>query len=300
MVGYAGSQPAMSFSVSRWPIARPQRPIISPGAAADDRRAEDAAAAIREDLDVALGPPLGARPVVLGKGPAQHVHQDAAGLRLRLARPDFGQLGVGEGHSRDDRRVDPDGQAEEQGADHERRVVARDMGELRPAGDVAHRIDAPVGGAQPVADGNALLVVGDAGDIEPEALDIRAAAGGDQQVGAVEAVLAASGLDEQPDAAPALLAGLDDGRRREQANPFARQCAGHHGGRLGVFGGKRPGRLDDRHLRAEPADTPAPVPGRPVRRRSTSRWAGRFRSVEDRLVGEKGHLREPRDGRDAR
>ena len=80
-------------------------------------------------------------------------------------------------------------------------VIAGDMGELRPARGVAHGEDPAVGGAQPPIDDEAASGIGgDAGLVEIEALEVGAAAGGHQQMRALDAPLARSVLEHDGDA----------------------------------------------------------------------------------------------------
>src|ERR1041384_1484738 len=53
----------------------------------DDGRSEDAAILRRNDLDVAVGFPLGLRPVIVVIGPAQHADLLVAPARLWLRQP---------------------------------------------------------------------------------------------------------------------------------------------------------------------------------------------------------------------
>ena len=86
--------------------------------------------------------------------------------------------------------VDPERKAEQRVPDDEPGLVNGDVGEFRPARDVADRVDALVAGAQLLVDGDAVRLVADAGGIESEILDVRPASRGDQEMRAFDRLLA--------------------------------------------------------------------------------------------------------------
>ena len=98
----------------------------------------------------------------------------------------MGQFRIGVGHPGQRRVIDLGRQPEQHVPDHDAGVVAGDVGELRPAGHVADREDAAVGGAETGVGLDALGRELDAGGFEAEAVDIGLAAGGDQQVRAFD------------------------------------------------------------------------------------------------------------------
>ena len=61
-------------------------------------------------------------------------------------------------------------------------MIGGEVGGVRPDGHVADRIDALVGGAQPLVDVDAVRLVADAGCIEIEIFDIRPAPDGDEKM----------------------------------------------------------------------------------------------------------------------
>ena len=147
-VGYGTTIPAMARMLRPWPIASVQVVISSPACGADDGGAEDPALAVGDDLDVAAGLALGLGAVVLVERPAQHPDAPCGAARLVLGEADMGELGVGEGHARDQVVVGLRRQPEQRVPDDKAGVIVGGVGELRPAGDVADGVDAAVGGAQ--------------------------------------------------------------------------------------------------------------------------------------------------------
>ena len=91
------------------------------------------------------------------------------------------QFRIGIGHPWHGVVVDLDRQAEQRVPDHQAGVIIGGVGELQlPRRDVADRIDAPVGGLEPLVHHDAGAIVFDAGGFEIEPVDRRLAAGGDQ------------------------------------------------------------------------------------------------------------------------
>src|SRR5262249_19533971 len=152
------------------------------GTGADDGGAQDAPARVGYHLDMAHGFALGLGAVVLVIGPAQYPHlaPAAASARLRLGLPDMGQLRIGEGHAPQNAQVDLGPQAEQPVPDHQPGLIVGDVGELRPAGGVADRVDAAVPArAQAPVDADGVAVVADAGAVEAKVFHVETPAGGD-------------------------------------------------------------------------------------------------------------------------
>jgi hypothetical protein len=207
---------------------------------------------------------------------------------LRFGQADLRQFGVGIGGPGDVVGPRLGRQAEQHRADDDARVVARDMGELQPAGGIAHGIDPLVGGAQRGIDLDAAPVIIDARLFEVELVDIHLTAHGDQQVGAGEA-------------APVL--GFDGDRAVAARHggalapstisiPSARSFLQHHRGGLRVVLAQRLGAFDHRDLRPEaamrlrhfhPDGTAA----------DDDQVIGTLAQVEDRLVGVVGRVASP-------
>ena len=104
----------------------------------DDRRADDAPAR-HDDLGEAMGLAFRLRPVVVVQRPARHRDREALRARLRLGQPDMRKLGIRERAPRNGRSIRLRRNLEQHAANDEPRVIARDMRELQPAGDVADR-----------------------------------------------------------------------------------------------------------------------------------------------------------------
>ena len=112
------------------------------------------------------------------------------------------QFRIGEGDPRNRVLVDLAGEAKQRIPDHQPGMIVGDVGELRPARGVANGVDAPVGGAQVPVDPHALAVVADAGPVETEIIDICPPAGRDQQMAALDCLLARSAADDHAHALP--------------------------------------------------------------------------------------------------
>src|SRR6202023_4222593 len=105
-----------------------------------------------------------------------------AAAGVALVEADVGDLGAGVGAPGNGQRAGL-GPAEEQRVlDHQPRLGVGDVGELELRGHVAAGEDARVAGAQPVVDLDSLRRVADAGGPETEPLDVRLAAGGDENL----------------------------------------------------------------------------------------------------------------------
>src|SRR6266702_2777840 len=97
----------------------------------------------------------------------------------------MGELRVGEGYARDAVRVYLHGQAEQCVPDDETGLVVGEMGELAATGHIADRIDAAVRRLEPFVDDDAVVVARDAGALERKAVDVRLAAGRDEEMAAL-------------------------------------------------------------------------------------------------------------------
>ena len=137
-----------------------------------------------------VGIPFGDGAVVVGERPAQDRDTMAGGAGLGLGHADLCQLRARIGDARQRRIVDPRRQAEQRAADHDAGVVGADMGEGARAdalrvGDVADRIDAPVGqAAQSAVGGDARPAGPHVAGGQIERLEVRPPADRDQQVAA--------------------------------------------------------------------------------------------------------------------
>ena len=155
-------------------------------------------------------------------------------------------------------------------------------------------MDAPVGGAQAGAGPDAGLVEFDARRLQSEALDIGMAAGGDQQMRAVDRLLQQMPGQKQPDAGPARL-DADDLDVFAQNHAFARQPCQGGVGQFRVFARQhRPG-VQHRDLAAEAAEG--------LRQFDTRRAAAedhqtrrQARDIENALVGQRPHQFDAGDG----
>ena len=94
--------------------------------------------------------------------------------------------------------VDLDRYAEQGVADHQAGVMIGDVRGVGPAGDVADRVDALVGGAQRAVDDDAARRAADAGGVEVEVLDIRPPPGGDEEMRALDRLRAGSAWRARP------------------------------------------------------------------------------------------------------
>ena len=126
--------------------------------------------------------PLGLRAVVLAIRPAQDANDAALRPCRVLEKTDLGQLRIGIGHPGYGMMVEPDRRAEQRVADHQPGPVIGAVGVCGLPGDIAHRIDALVGGAQRPVEGNAARRVTDAGGVEIKVLDVRPAPCRDQKM----------------------------------------------------------------------------------------------------------------------
>ena len=103
--------------------------------------------------------------------------------RLALVEADVGDLGLGVGAPGHHQGRELPAPAEERVLHHDLRGGVGRVGELPGHAHVAGGVDAAIRGAQPVVDLDApLRVEGDARRLEPEPLDVRRAARGDQQL----------------------------------------------------------------------------------------------------------------------
>src|SRR5208282_2170620 len=110
--------------------------------------AEDLAGAVGDDLDVAIGRMLYLGAVVLAIGPAQDADDTALHPGLLLEKADLGQFGIGINYRGYGTMVDPERHAKQRVADHQTGVVIGGVRGRGSAGDLTHRVDALVGGAQ--------------------------------------------------------------------------------------------------------------------------------------------------------
>ena len=169
------------------------------------------------------------------------------------------------------------------------------MGELIAAGDVADGKDAFVRRAQAGVDADALLVVGDAGGLQIEPIDIGRPPGGDEQLRACDRRLDAVALDDHGDAVAGRRDPLD-ANAFMQRNALVGEPRLDDGREVPIVAAEHGEHLQHRHLGAEPAVR--------LRHLDTDRAAAdddqvrrAFGIVEDRLVRLVGHRIEARDRR---
>ncbi len=156
------------------------------GVGADDARADDLARRRRDDLGVTQSGALGLGPVVLVHRPAQHADAAIFATGGIFGEADMRDLGIGEGHPGYDLGVHPGRQPEQRAADDDAGVVVGHVRVLHAARHVADGKDTAVRRHKPPVHLDAALVVLDAGRFEIETGDIRRAAGGDQEIAALD------------------------------------------------------------------------------------------------------------------
>ena len=170
------------------------------------------------------------------------------------------------------------------------------MGELAATGHIADRIDAAVRRLEALVDGDAVAVARDAGALKRKAVDVRLAAGGDEEMAALDrrAVIAKDDLDL---CARAFDAGDYDVAANDDA--LARERIEHDRRAFGVFARER--------LRCFQHRDRAPEPAKGLRELEPDRAGADndkvFRprgEIEHALVGEIGHRVEAGDGRERR
>src|SRR5262245_49977378 len=155
-----------------------------------DGNAQHPAPAAGQYLDMAVGGPFDAGTIVFVEGPAEHPYRDTPRGRLGLGQTDMGELRVGEDDAWNGLGPKPQGTAQDDAAQHQAGLVARDMDERRCPGHVADGVDVPVAGAQRRIDDDAGGADIDARFVEREPLHIAAPATGDQEVAALDAGVA--------------------------------------------------------------------------------------------------------------
>ena len=119
---------------------------------------------------------------------------------LGLGQADLGNLGVSVGDPGHGVVVHLGRQGEERVADDDAGVIAGHVGELIAAGHVADGEDLAVAGAQPPVDDDPARGVVDLRRLQAQAVDVGPAAGGDQQMGALDLPGLAAVLDAESDA----------------------------------------------------------------------------------------------------
>ena len=201
-------------------LADRQRPEMDQlaGMGAENGGAEDAPVASGNHLDQPLGRAFGLGAVVGGERKPRHC--DAVAVlpaRIGLGQAGLCQFRIGVGDPGQRRVIDLGRQPEQRVADHDAGLIAGDMGETRPTGHVTDRKDARGIGAQAPVDCDAVRPVRDPHLFEVESSDPRLAAGGDQQMRALDAGLLS--LDRQRHAGRAVL-GRGDFRALVQRDPF--------------------------------------------------------------------------------
>ena len=163
-----------------------------------------------------------------------------------------GDLGIGERDPRHARSVEADGETEQRPTDDEARLLVGCVGELRAAGDVADRQHPAVRGAEPLVDDDACLVGADTRGVEAEAVDRGRAAGGDEQVRALDRPDARAVGDANENAAGGAVDGRD-GLRLGDLDAFGAQRPDRVASEFGVFLGQRAAGIEDGYAGAETA-----------------------------------------------
>ena len=177
-------------------------------------------------------------------------------------------------------------------------MIVGEMGELRPADHVADGVDAPVGGLEVVIHLDAVRGVGDVGPLEAERLDVGLAAGGDEEMRALKdhrlAVLHEMHADTLHRAFDPLHPRIGMHYDLRIGEPLDQ-----HGDRVRILVRQKVCRIEHGDVRAkhavglselEPYGSAA----------EHDEVLNPLAHIEDRLVGEVGHLVEPRDRRDGR
>ena len=239
--------------------------------------------------------PLGLGAVVFVKGPTQHRDRQLALTSLGLGEPDLGQLGIGEGHTRNDVIVHRHAQPKQRVPNDEAGMVIGDMGELRAAGDVADCVNTPVLGLEPLVDPNAATVVNDAGRIEIQAVGLGGTAGCNQEMAAFNRLFAIGLAHHDPDLGIHRFH-TQHGNPTAKVDAFVRDLTENDVCALRIFAGERLRRLQHRHRRPEPAKGLRQLEAY----RATSddnEMVGPRDEIEDRLVGKVGGGFESRNGR---
>src|SRR5579883_189184 len=115
---------------------------------ADDGGAENSAIAPRHRLDEPMRLAFGLCPVILVKRPAQHLKVAAMRFpRFAFRHARLRKLGIRIGDPGKGAVIDLRRQAEERAANDDAGMIARDMGELRPAGSITCGVDPRIRGA---------------------------------------------------------------------------------------------------------------------------------------------------------
>ena len=191
--------------------------------------------------------------------------------------------------------IDASRETEQRAPDHDSRVVAPNMGERARAdafriGDVARRVDDPVGETAQAAVGRYARARGShISGVEPEILQVGRAPGRHEKMASREG---------SPILQHQFRAGANFGNRRvlDEIDALTLQDLAQSADQLGILLAGDRSRLDYGDVAAEPgmglrhfqSDRPAA---------EDQQVGGPFLELEQRLVGEKRHLCEPRDGR---
>lgn len=183
------------------PMTNPSAEIRSPRAWRDDASAQQLAAGVKDQL----GQPFFDifRDVAVIAADICQLDPRIQPRRFRrcFSQADLGQLGVGVGDPWDGFGIGLGRHAEEHLSHHNRGMMARHMGKLRAANDIANGEDMPLAGAHVGANGDALRGVIDPGCVEVQSLDGRLTPGRDQQVRGAEYFGTAAGFEREADIA---------------------------------------------------------------------------------------------------
>src|SRR5262249_36719401 len=156
------------------------------GFGADDGAAENGAIRPGNDLDEAFGFALALGAIIVGIRPTIDADAAIALACLCLGHANLGELGGGVNDPRDIDGARIWLQPEKRVPDHDTGVIVGKMGELRAADHVADSVDATVSGLELLVHLDAVVRVGDASALEAERLEVRLAAGGDEEMRSVE------------------------------------------------------------------------------------------------------------------
>ena len=191
-------------------------------------------------------------------------------------------------------------QAEQRVPDHQAGVIIGGVGELQLSGrDVADRIDAPVGGLEPLVHHDAGAVVRDAGGVEIEPVGRRLAAGGDQQMACPRSSPRRRRLRTSPPRCRCACLTRTTLTPLRMTTPsrssWSSTIAAHSGSSLAS------GAAASSTVTALPSRRNACAISRPIGPAPmTMRCVGPLGEIENRLVGEIRTLVEPRDRRQRR
>lgn len=197
---------------------------------------------------------------------------------------DMREFGIGERHPRQRAVVDFGRQPEGEVPNDDAGVITSYMGELRPPGDVADGVNAPVAGPQPGIRLDALRVIFDAGVFEPEPFDIYLPARCHEDMRTLD--LALAGVRDNCYRVAVRL--VRHGRHRdvlENIDSFSRQRPAHDFDELRLVLRQDCHHVEHGHAATEPTMSLRHLyTDRPTT--DDHQMIGHYADVEDRLVGQ--------------